>query len=291
MLQADIILVSDTSMIAHDIPSITTGLRGLGYVQVKIKSANRDLHSGLYGGAVANPINVLCQMIARLTDENNHITIPDFYKEVLNISNEERSLMAEAPFSLDNYKNELKINDVQGEKGFSTIERVGIRPSIDVCGIWGGYQGEGAKTVIPAEACAKISFRLVPNQDFNVITERFCNYFKTLAPASVQVEIEPLHGGYAYVCPVDLPAYKAAEKALIAIYGKRPVPTRSGGSIPIIAGFERILGIKSLLMGFGLSTDAIHSPNENFPLKQFFNGIRTITLFYKEFAQEIKCRD
>ncbi|MDR1725714.1 MAG: dipeptidase [Bacteroidales bacterium] len=288
MLAADVILVSDTSMLASNIPSITTGLRGLGYVEVKVTGANRDLHSGLYGGAVANPINVLCQMIAKLTDDKNHITIPDFYKEVLIISEEERKLMSQAPFSLENYKNELGINDIHGEEGYSTIERVGIRPSLDVCGIWGGYQGEGAKTVIPSEAFAKISFRLVPHQDFNIITERFINYFKSLAPSGVKVEVTPLHGGYAYVCPIDFPAYIAAEKAYTSIYGKRPVPTRSGGSIPIIAGFEKILGIKSVLMGFGLSTDAIHSPNENYPLEQFFNGIRTIPLFYKEFAEIMK---
>ncbi|MDR1846692.1 MAG: dipeptidase [Bacteroidales bacterium] len=283
-LKADVILVSDTSMLAADMPSITTGLRGLGYVEVKVRSANRDLHSGLYGGAVANPINVLCQMIARLTDADNRITIPDFYKEVLVISDEERALMAQAPFSAENYKKELKINDLHGEKGYSTPERTGIRPSLDVCGIWGGYQGEGAKTVIPSEASAKISFRLVPNQDFNVITDRFYAYFKSLAPSSVTVEVKPLHGGYAYVCPIDLPAYKAAEKAYMETYGKRPVPVRSGGSIPIIAGFDRILGIKSVLMGFGLGSDAIHSPNENYPLEQFFNGIKTIPYFYKEFA-------
>ncbi|MDR1005675.1 MAG: dipeptidase [Bacteroidales bacterium] len=285
MLQADVILVSDTSMIAADIPSITTGLRGLGYVEVKVKAANRDLHSGIYGGAVANPINVLCQMISKLTDENNHVTVTDFYKEVLNVSDEERSLMAQAPFSLDKYKKELGINNIHGESGFSTIERTGIRPSLDVCGIWGGYQGEGSMTVIPSEAFAKISFRLVPDQDFNVITERFVKYFKSLAPDSVEVEVKELHGGYAYVCPIDLPAYRAAEKAYEQVYGKRPVPTRSGGSIPIIAGFERILGIKSVLIGFGLSTDAIHSPNENYPLTQLFNGIKTIPLFYQEFAK------
>ncbi|MDR0789538.1 MAG: dipeptidase [Bacteroidales bacterium] len=288
LLKADIILVSDTSMIGENIPSITTGLRGLGYVEVKVTGANRDLHSGLYGGAVANPVNVLCDMISKLTDEDNHITVPDFYNEVLAVSSQERELMLQAPFSLEDYKTELDIDDIHGEKGYSTIERVGIRPSLDVCGIWGGYQGEGAKTVIPSEAFAKISFRLVPNQDFNVITERFSNYFISLAPAGVKVEVKPLHGGYAYVCPIDMAAYKAAEKAYTSTYGKRPVPTKSGGSIPIIAGFERILGIKSVLMGFGLSTDAIHSPNENYPLTQFFNGIRTIPLFYQEFSQTIK---
>ena len=284
LLQADIILVSDTSMIAEDVPSITTGLRGLGYVEVKVTGPNRDLHSGLYGGAVANPVNILCQMIAQLTDENNHITVNGFYNEVIEISDAERALMAEAPFNEAEYKKELDIDQLHGEKGYSTIERVGIRPSLDVCGIWGGYTGEGAKTVIPSTAHAKISFRLVPDQDFNVITERFKNHFESLAPACVKVEVTPMHGGYAYVSPIDMPAYKAAEKAYQTVYGKRPVPTRSGGSIPIIAGFEQILGIKSILMGFGLGSDAIHSPNENYPLNQFFKGIETIPYFYKEFA-------
>lgn len=285
LLKADIILVSDTGMIAEDVPSITTGLRGLGYVEVKVTGPCRDLHSGLYGGAVANPINILCQMISKLADENNHVTVPDFYKEVVVVSQEERELMAQAPFDEENYKKELEIAELHGEKGYSTIERVGIRPCLDVCGIWGGYTGEGAKTVIPSTAHAKISFRLVPDQDFEVITERFCKYFENLAPKSVKVEVTPLHGGYAYVSPIDMPAYIAADKAYEKTYGKRPVPTRSGGSIPIIAGFERILGIKSILMGFGLGTDAIHSPNENYPLHQFFKGIETIPSFYEEFAK------
>lgn len=285
MLQADIILVSDTSMIASDVPSITTGLRGLGYVEVTVTGPNRDLHSGLYGGAVANPINILCQMIAKLTDDNNYITVPDFYKEVEIISDEERALMAEAPFDAKEYMDEIGINALHGEEGFSTIERVGIRPSLDVCGIWGGYIGEGAKTVIPSTAHAKISFRLVPDQDFEVVTERFAKHFESLAPESVTVKVESLHGGYAYVSPIDMPAYKAAEKAYETTYGRRPIPTRSGGSIPIIAGFERILGIKSILMGFGLSSDAIHSPNENYPLEQFFKGIETIPSFYEEFSK------
>jgi len=285
LLKADIILVSDTSMIAEEVPSITTGLRGLGYVEVKITGPNRDLHSGLYGGSVANPINILCQMIAQLTDENNHVTVKDFYKEVLNISDAERALMAEAPFNEAEYKKELDIAELHGEKGYSTIERVGIRPSLDVCGIWGGYTGEGAKTVIPSTAHAKISFRLVPDQDFEVITERFKTHFESLAPACVKVEVTPMHGGYAYVSPIDMPAYKAAEKAYQAVYGKRPIPTRSGGSIPIIAGFERILETKSILMGFGLGSDAIHSPNENYPLNQFFKGVETIPYFYKYFAE------
>lgn len=286
LLKADIILVSDTSMIDKDTPSITTGLRGLGYVEVKVTGPNRDLHSGLYGGAVANPINILCEMISKLTDSNNNITVPDFYKEVVFVSDEERALMAQAPYDEQEYKNALNVDELHGEKGYSTIERTGIRPSLDVCGIWGGYQGEGAKTVIPSTAHAKISFRLVPDQDYNVITERFKKHFESLAPKSVKVEVTPLHGGYAYVSPIDMPAYKAAEKAYQTTYGKRPIPTRSGGSIPIVAGFEKILGIKSILMGFGLGSDAIHSPNENYPLEQFFKGIETIPYFYKEFAKE-----
>lgn len=286
LLKADIILVSDTGMIAEDVPSITTGLRGLGYVEVKVTGPFRDLHSGLYGGAVANPINILCEMISKLIDENNHITVPEFYDEVLNVSDQERALMAKAPYNEEEYKKELDIKELHGEKGYSTIERTGIRPSLDVCGIWGGYQGEGAKTVIPSTAHAKISFRLVPDQDFNVITERFQKYFLSLAPDCVKVEVTPLHGGYAYVSPIDMPAYKAAEKAYEKTYGKKPIPTRSGGSIPIVAGFEKILGIKSILMGFGLGSDAIHSPNENYPLNQFFKGIETIPHFYKEFAKE-----
>lgn len=286
LLQADIILVSDTGMISPDTPSITTGLRGLGYVEVKVTGPNRDLHSGLYGGAVANPINILCEMITKLSDENNHITVPGFYKEVVFVTDEERELMSKAPYNEEEYKKEIDVEELHGEKGYSTIERTGIRPSLDVCGIWGGYQGEGAKTVIPSTAHAKISFRLVPDQDYNVITERFQKHFESLAPKSVKVKVTPLHGGYAYVSPIDMPAYIAADKAYQRTYGKRPVPTRSGGSIPIVAGFERILGIKSILMGFGLSTDAIHSPNENYPLEQFYNGIETITYFYEEFAKQ-----
>ena len=234
LLQADIILVSDTGMISPDTPSITTGLRGLGYVEVKVTGPNRDLHSGLYGGAVANPINILCEMITKLSDENNHITVPGFYKEVVFVSDEERALMSQAPYNEEEYKKEIDVEELHGEKGYSTIERTGIRPSLDVCGIWGGYQGEGAKTVIPSTAHAKISFRLVPDQDYNVITERFQKHFESLAPKSVKVEVTPLHGGYAYVSPIDMPAYIAADKAYQRTYGKRPVPTRSGGSIPKI---------------------------------------------------------
>ena len=285
MLKADVILVSDTSMIGQDIPSITTGLRGLSYWEVEVTGANHDLHSGLYGGAVANPINMLCKMIASLHDENNHITIPGFYDDVIEVSDEERKLMAEAPFNLEKYKKELEIADVRGEKGYTTNERTGIRPALDVCGIWGGHTGEGSKTVLPSKAYAKISTRLVANQDFEKVSVMFKEYFESIAPEGVTVKVTPLHGGASYVSPLDLPAYKAAEQAYIKSYGKRPIPTHSGGSIPIIAGFEKILGIKSILMGFGLGSDAIPAPNENYPLFNFFKGIETITYFYENFAQ------
>ena len=287
MLDADIILVSDTSMIARDVPSITTGLRGLAYWQVEVTGPNADLHSGIFGGAVANPINVLSKMIAQTTDENGRITIPGFYDDVLEVSDEERALMAKAPFDLEKYKKSLDIKEVFGEKGYSTNERTGIRPSFDVCGIWGGYTGEGAKTVLPSKAYAKISTRLVPDQDYGEIGDLFVEYFQSIAPDTVKVKVESLHGGPSYVCPIDIPGYRAAEKAYTDVYGKKPVPVRSGGSIPIIATFEEILGIKSVLMGFGLESDAIHSPNENFPLEQLYNGIKTIPLFYKYFAEEM----
>ncbi len=285
MLKADIILVSDTSMIAPDVPSITTGLRGLAYWQVEVTGPDKDLHSGIFGGAVANPINVLSKMIAGTVDENGHITIPGFYDDVLEVSAEEREKMAAAPFDLETYKQSLQIDEVEGEKGYTTNERTGIRPTFDVCGIWGGYRGEGAKTVLPSKAYAKISCRLVPNQKHEKIAELLKKYYTSIAPKSVKIKVEYLHGGPSYVCPIDLPAYKAAEKAYEEVYGKMPVPVRSGGSIPIIAAFEEILGIKSVLMGFGLGSDAIHSPNENYPLEQFFNGITTIPLFYENFAK------
>ena len=284
MLQADIILVSDTSMIAPNIPSITTGLRGLSYWQVEVTGPNADLHSGLFGGAVANPINVLSKMIADVLDENNHITIPGFYDDVLEVSEEERAKMAEAPFDLEAYKASLDIAKEWGEAGFSTNERTGIRPTFDICGIWGGYTGEGAKTVLPSKAYAKISCRLVPNQKHEKIGQLFKEYFEAKAPECVKVNVEYLHGGPSYVCPITLDAYKAAEKAYNEVYGRMPVPVRSGGSIPIIATFEEVLGIKSILMGFGLGSDAIHSPNENYPLEQFFNGIRTFPSLYKYFC-------
>ncbi len=288
MLNADIILVSDTGMIAPDVPSITTGLRGLAYWEVEVTGPNRDLHSGLFGGAVANPINVLAKMIAQVTDENNHITIPGFYDDVLEATDEERRLLNLAPFNMEEYKKAIGVDELSGEKGYTTLERTGIRPSFDVCGIWGGYTGEGAKTVLPSKAYAKISSRLVPNQNHEKIAKLFEEYFTGIAPKSVKVKVTTLHGGQAYVCPIDLPAYKAAEKAYHKIYEKMPVPTRSGGSIPIISTFENILGIKSILMGFGLEDDAIHSPNENYPLENFYNGIETITWFYRFFEEECK---
>ncbi len=285
MLKADVILVCDTSMIAPDVPSITSGLRGLCYWEVEVTGANHDLHSGIYGGAVANPINILCKMIAGLHDENNHITIPGFYDDVLVISDEERALMAKAPFNEEAYKKELDIKAVHGEKGYTTKERTGIRPCLDICGIWGGHTGEGSKTVLPSKAYAKISTRLVANQDFNKISKLFQEYFESIAPDCVRVKVTPCHGGAAYVSPLEMKAYQAAEKAMETTYGKRPIPTRSGGSIPIVAGFEKILGTKSILMGFGLGSDDIHAPNENYPLEQFFKGIETIPYFYEYFAK------
>ena len=290
MLKADIILVSDTGMIAEDIPSITTGLRGLAYWEVEVTGPNRDLHSGIFGGAVANPINVLSKMIAGMTDDNGKITMPGFYDDVEEVSEKERALLAKAPFDIDEYKKAIDVEELAGEAGFSTMERTGIRPSFDVCGIWGGYTGEGAKTVLPSKAYAKISTRLVPHQDNKKIAKQFQDYFESIAPASVKVKVTSLHGGQGYVCPIDLPAYKAAEKAYEEVFGKAPVPVRSGGSIPIISTFEEILGIKSVLMGFGLESDAIHSPNENYPLNQFFNGIETIPYFYKYFAEIMRDR-
>ncbi|MBQ9863794.1 MAG: dipeptidase [Bacteroidales bacterium] len=285
LLKSDVILVCDTSMIAPDVPSITSGLRGLCYWEVEVTGANHDLHSGIYGGAVANPINILCKMIAGLHDEDNHITIPGFYDDVLVISDEERALMAQAPFDEEAYKKELDIKAVHGEKGYTTKERTGIRPCLDVCGIWGGHTGEGSKTVLPSKAYAKISTRLVANQDFHKISDLFQNYFESIAPDCVRVKVTPCHGGAAYVSPLEMKAYQAAEKAMETTYGKRPIPTRSGGSIPIVAGFENILGTKSILMGFGLGSDDIHAPNENYPLEQFFKGIETIPYFYEYFAQ------
>ncbi|WP_410006199.1 dipeptidase [Aequorivita nionensis] len=287
-LANDVILISDTGMIAKDVPSITTGLRGLSYVEVEVTGPNRDLHSGLYGGAVANPINVLTKMIASLHDKNNHITIPGFYDDVEKLSKKEREKMAEAPFSLENYKKALDIDAVYGEKGYSTNERNSIRPTLDVNGIWGGYIGEGAKTVIASKAFAKISMRLVPNQDWKKITELFKKHFESIAPEGVRVKVKPHHGGQAYVTPIDSLGYKAAEKAYEETFGKTPIPQRSGGSIPIVALFEKELKSKTILMGFGLDSDAIHSPNEHFGVWNYLKGIETIPQFYHFFTEMSK---
>ena len=285
MLKADIILVSDTSMISMDTPSITCGLRGLTYMEVEVTGPNKDLHSGLFGGAVANPANVLTRLVASLIDENGRVTIPGFYDDVRELTPAERKAFNKAPFSLRDYKQALAIGDVEGEAGYNTMERTGVRPSLDVNGIWGGYTEEGTKTVIPSKASAKISMRLVPNQDFRKIGRLFEKHFKAIAPKSVKVKVSFLHGGMPYVAPTDMPAYKAAEKAILDTFGKRPLPFYSGGSIPIISAFEQTLGIKSLLIGFGLAEDAIHSPNESYGLEQFNKGIDTIPLFYKYFAE------
>ena len=283
-LANDVVLISDTGMIANDIPSITTGLRGLSYVEVEVTGPNRDLHSGLYGGAVANPINILTKMIASLHDENNHITIPGFYDTVEELSKTERAEMAKAPFSLENYKKALQINATHGEKGYTTNERNSIRPTLDVNGIWGGYTGEGAKTVIASKAYAKISMRLVPNQDWKNTTQLFKNHFEQIAPPSVSVKVTPHHGGQGYVTPTDNIAYQAASKAYETTFGKKPIPQRSGGSIPIVALFEKELKSKTILMGFGLDSDAIHSPNEHFGIWNYLKGIETIPYFYKYFT-------
>lgn len=284
-LQADVILISDTGIISNDCPSLTSGLRGLSYLEVEVTGPNRDLHSGMYGGAVANPINILCEMIASMKDENNHITIPGFYDDVQELSKEERAQMAKAPFNLEAYKKDLNIEDVHGEKGYTTLERVSIRPTLDVNGIWGGYTGEGSKTVIPSKAYAKISMRLVPNQSSHKITGLFTKHFQAIAPKSVKVVVKPHHGGEPVVTPVDSVAFKAASKAFEEAWGKTPIPKREGGSIPIVALFEKELGLKSVLMGFGLDSDAIHSPNEHYGIFNYIKGIETIPLFYKYYAE------
>ena len=284
-LENDIILISDTGMIANDIPSITTGLRGLSYVEVEVTGPNRDLHSGLYGGAVANPINMLAKMIASLHDENNHITIPGFYDKVDELSREERNAMGKAPFNLEAYKAALDIEDVFGETSYTTNERNSIRPTLDVNGIWGGYTGEGAKTVIASKAHAKISMRLVPHQDWHEITQLFKTHFENIAPAGVKVKVIPHHGGESYVTPIDSIGYQAASKAYETTFGKVPVPKRNGGSIPIVPLFEKELGSKSILMGFGLDSNAIHSPNEHFGVWNFLKGIETIPYFYKYYTE------
>jgi acetylornithine deacetylase/succinyl-diaminopimelate desuccinylase-like protein len=284
-LRADVILISDTSIIANDVPSLEVGLRGLSYVEVEVTGPNRDLHSGVYGGGVDNPINVLCQMIASMKDASGHITIPGFYDKVAELTTEQRTELNQAPFDLEAYKKDLGIEDVFGETGFTTIERTGIRPTLDVNGIWGGYTGEGAKTVLPSKAFAKISMRLVPNQTPDEITELFANHFKSIAPKSVKVKVTPHHGGHPAVTPTDSVAFQAASKAFEEAWGKKPVPTRGGGSIPIVALFEKELGLKTVLMGFGLDSDAIHSPNEHYGVFNYLKGIETIGLFYKHFAE------
>jgi acetylornithine deacetylase/succinyl-diaminopimelate desuccinylase-like protein len=287
LLKADVILVSDTSILANDTPSITVGLRGLSYVEVEVTGPNRDLHSGVYGGAVANPINILSKMIASLHDENNHITIPGFYDDVEELSAADRAEMARAPFNLEHYQKDLQIASIYGEKGYSTLERTSIRPTLDVNGIWGGYIGEGAKTVLPSKAFAKISMRLVPNQDWEKITSLFKTHFESLAPAGVTVEVKPHHGGQGTVVPSDFPAFGAAMRSMEETFGVRPIPMRSGGSIPIVAQFEEVLGNKTVLMGFGLNSDLIHSPNEHFGVFNFLKGIETIPLFFKYFAESV----
>lgn len=283
--KADIVLISDTAMIANDIPSIDCGVRGLSYLEVEVTGSSRDLHSGVYGGAVANPINILCEMIASMHDENRKITIPGFYDAVQELSKQERELLAKAPFELENYKKDLQIEEVLGENGYSTTERASIRPTLDVNGIWGGYIGEGAKTVLPSKAHAKISMRLVPNQDSATITKLFQSHFEKIAPKSVKVKVKPHHGGEAYVTPIDSIGYRAAEKAMETTFGKKPVPTRGGGSIPIVVLFEEELGLKSIFLGFGLDSDAIHSPNEHFGVFNFLKGIETIPYFYKYYME------
>ena len=284
-LKSDVILISDTGILNNDQPSITTGLRGLSYMEVKLTGPNRDLHSGLYGGTVANPINVLCQMISSLKDENNKITIPGFYDDILDVSDSERKEMSKVPFDLELFKKSLSIGSVYGEKGFTTPERKSIRPTLDVNGIWGGYSGEGAKTVIPSEANAKISMRLVPNQNWKKISNLFIKHFKSIAPDSVNVDIKTHHGGQAYVTPTNSIAYKAAHLAYKKSFGKPPHSVRDGGSIPIVPMFEEVLGCKTILMGFGLDSDSIHSPNEHFGVFNFFKGIETIPYFHKNFAE------
>lgn len=284
-LACDMVMISDTSIIANDCPSISVGLRGLSYLEVEVTGPNRDLHSGVYGGAVANPINILCKMIASMHDENNHITIPEFYDDVAEVTKAERKAMNEAPFDINAYKDDLDVFHVRGEKGYTTLERTSIRPTLDVNGIWGGYIGEGAKTVLPSKAFAKISMRLVPNQSSDKITEIFTKHFKKIAPKSVKVQVRPHHGGEPAVTPTDTVEYKAAAKAMKTTFGKDPIPQRGGGSIPIVALFEEVLGVKSVLMGFGLDSDGLHSPNEHYGLFNYYKGIETIPYFFKYYAE------
>ncbi|MEC5147191.1 dipeptidase [Chitinophaga sp. 212800010-3] len=284
-LKADVVLISDTSMISLENPSIDTGLRGLAYMEVEVTGPNRDLHSGVYGGAVANPATILAKMIASLHDENNHITIPGFYDKVQELNAEERAALNAAPFDEEEYKKDLGISDVWGEKGYTTIERTGIRPTLEVNGIWGGYTGEGSKTVLPSKAFAKISMRLVPNQDWHEISDLFTKHFEAIAPKSVKVKVTKHHGGSPYVTPTDSVAFQAAHKAIHTTFGKAPIPVRGGGSIPIVALFEKELGLKTVLMGFGLDSDNLHSPNEKYGLDNYYKGIETIPYFHKFFAE------
>ncbi len=285
MLACDVILISDTALIANDVPSLTTGLRGMSYVEVEVTGPNRDLHSGVYGGGVANPINVLARMISSMHDDQHRITIPGFYEKVKPVTPEERKEMNEAPFDLEEYGRDLGIGEVDGEAGYTTLERTSIRPTLDVNGIWGGYIGAGAKTVLPSKAFAKISMRLVPDQDPDEITRMFTDHFTSIAPASVKVKVTPHHGGHPAVTPTDSLEYKAAELAMTDSFGKKPIPQRGGGSIPIVSLFERILGAKTVMMGFGLDSDNIHSPNEKYGLFNFYKGIETIPLYYHHYAQ------
>ena len=285
LLKADVVLISDTAMISLENPSIDIGVRGLSYIEVEVTGPNRDLHSGVYGGAVANPITILAKMIATCHDENNHVTIPGFYDDVVNSTDEERKLMAAAPYNEEEYKNDLGVKELWGEKGFATNERTGIRPTIELNGIWGGYQGEGAKTVLPSKATAKISARLVPNQSSEKITKKLLEYFRSIAPASVTVNAFEHHGGEPYMTPIDSKAYQAAAKAMETTFGKKPIPVRGGGSIPICSLFEKELGIKVVFLGFGLDSDNLHSPNEKFDLANFYKGIETIPYFHKYFAE------
>lgn len=286
LLKSDIILVSDTSMVSAEVPSLTTGLRGLAYWELEVTGPNRDLHSGHFGGAVANPINVLCQMIADITDADGRITIPGFYDDVEELSQEERAMIAQVPFDETKYKQAIDVNALFGEKGYSTLERNSCRPSFDVCGIWGGYTGEGSKTVLPSKAYAKVSCRLVPHQQHEKISKLFEDYINKVAPDYVKVKVTPKHGGEGYVCPIDMPAYRAAEKAVGIAFGKKPLAVRRGGSIPIISTFEQVLGVKTVLMGFGLEQNAIHSPNESCRLDYFFKGIESVAEFYREYTKK-----
>lgn len=290
LLRSDIILVSDTSMIGKDTPSITTGLRGLAYWQIEVDGPNRDLHSGHFGGAVKNPLNALCEMLSKVVDADGRITIPHFYDRVLPIPEAERQMIAQIPFSQEKYKQAIGVDDVFGEAGYSTLERNSCRPSFDICGMWGGYTGEGSKTVLPSKAYAKVSCRLVADQDHEEISEAFVGYMQQIAPAGVRVKVTPMHGGQGYVCPIDIPAYKAAEKGFELAFGKRPLAARRGGSIPIISSFERILGTKTILMGFGLEQNAIHSPNESMDIEVWEKGIIAVTEFYKAYPELIAAK-